>query len=321
MDFLQERHKNFNFPQNIIFDIVKKSTNTNPIKTEKIIAGYDSEIYSINTKENIEFIIRINRFGEIGFQNEAWAMNECRKVGVPVPEIFFNDNLKIENEFLEVMLISKLKGNPLKEKLKNLKKEELDKILFQAGEILSRINSIKVNSFYRRHKNGSWDFPNWNEMMKSTLKDRISEKEFILKHNFNENDFSHMLEMIEYYKDKFPCKQSVLCHGDYLPEHIFITKNNEISGIIDFGMIKGNAPIHDIAFLNFQYSKFDIESLKKGYKDKSLFDNNFDIKLNLHKLMLQIYHLAHSTKTEDIQGANFIAEKLKNTFEYLKNKI
>ncbi len=321
MNFLQERHKKFNTPQNIIFDIVKKSTNTSPIETEKIIAGYDSEIYSIKTKENIEFIIRINRFGEVGFQNEAWAMNKCRKVGVPVPEIFFNDNLKIENEFLEVMLISKLKGNPLKEKLKSLKKRELDKILFQAGEILSRINSIKVNGFYRRHKNGSWDFSNWDEMMKSTLKDRILEKEFILKHNFNENDFFNMLEMIEYYKDNFSCKQPVLCHGDYLPEHIFITKNNEISGIIDFGMIEGNASIHDIAFLNFQYSKLNIEPLKEGYKDKSLFDNNFDIRLNLHKLMLQIGHLAHSTKTGDIQGANFIAEKLRKTFEYLKNTI
>ena len=316
--FIAQRHKNLSAPESVIFDIVRKATNKTPIHKQKIVAGYDNEVYLVTSKEGNEFILRINRFGEVGFRNEAWAIEECRKSGVPVPEIFFLDDVQVGESICEVMLTNKFEGRPLGDFIKTLSTKELEAILEQAGRILRKIHSIKVGGFYRRHTDGSWDFSDWDKYMDSVIRGRNSEKQYVLDAGFTNSEFTYMIDMLKHYKINYPCHQPVLNHGDYLPEHIFVTDEKKISGIIDFGMIEGNTPIHDFAFLDFERPDIDISILKKGYGDGSLFDDSFDIKLNMHKLALQIGHLSHNVKIGDSKQAKWIAGRLRSTVEELK---
>jgi len=319
-DFIKKRHKKFKTPKRIIFNIVERVTKENPAQKQRIIGGYDNEVYSIKTEQGNEFIIRINRFGGVGFYNEAWAMKECRKSGVPVPKIFFLGNVEIDGKSYEVMLIERLKGRPLSKVYKKLSPEELNKLLEQAGEMLGKIHSVKVGGFYRRHKDGTWDFPTWDKFMDSTIRERNAEEQYILNAGFTEGQFASMIEMLEFYKTNYPCHQPVLNHGDFLPEHIFVDDGKKISGVIDFGMIEGNTPIHDFAYLNFEGPELNLEALKKGYPDKSLFDQEFDLKINLHKLALQMGHLTHNVKIGDQKQAKSIACRLNNTLRFLKTR-
>jgi len=316
--FLEERHKKFETSEKIVFDLVKKATNLKPLERKKLVRGYVNECYNVKTEKSKEFIVRINQFGGAEFKQEAWIINKCKSKGIPVAKVLLVDKIKSEDNEIEVMVQSKISGQQLEKIKRKLSKNEFAKILFQAGEILSEIHEINVKGFYRRHNGGKWDFPTWEKVMDSAIKDRSAEKEYLLREGFNEKDFNFMIEMIKKLKKDFPCKQPVLCHGDYLPEHIFIDDNLKISGIIDFGLCIGDAPIHDFAFFNLEEPNIDLNLLKKGYKNKKLFGKNFEKELALHKLTLQIGHLAHSSISGDIKQTKFHAKELRKTIDKLK---
>ena len=316
--FLEERHKKFETPEAIIFYLVKKATGLKPIEKKKFVRGYANECYGVKTENGKEFIIRINQFGGAEFEQEAWAINKCKSKGIPVTRVLLVEKIKSKNKEMEVMVQSKVSGQQLEKIKRKLSKKELANILFQAGEILNKIHGIKVKGFYRRHKGGRWDFPTWTKVMDSAIKDRSAEKKYLLREGFNEKDFNFMVEMIKKLKKDFPCKQPVLCHGDYLPEHIFVDDNLKISGIIDFGIYRGDAPIHDFAMFSLDEPNIDLNLLKKGYKNKKLFGKNFEKELALHKLTLQIGNLADCSMSEDMKQTKFHARELKKTVDKLK---
>ncbi|MBI96292.1 hypothetical protein CL656_04025 [bacterium] len=317
-EFLNNRHEKFNVSKDMVFNLVKDSTKLNPTKRNKIIEGYDNEVYSIETKEGKHFILRINRKTEAGFENEAWAMEQCKKSGVPLPKIFLLDTIQIDDKKVEVMLQNKLAGLSLEKLQTKLSKQELEQILFQAGDVLSKIHSVKADGFYHRHREGNWDFPSWDKFMQSTINGRSSEREFIFNAGFNDREFNFMINMLKKYKEEFSCDQPVLCHGDYSPEHIFVDNKLKISGIIDFGMIEGNHPIHDFAYLSFQNPQLDLKPIMEGYKNKSHFEDRFNERLNLHKLLLQMGHLAHHSKIKDYEAVKSLTLTLRKTLNFLK---
>lgn len=318
-EFLIQHHKKFSAPEGLVFDIVKDVTGKTPIRRQKLIVGVHNEVYSISTKEDEEFIVRINRKGGISFRLEQWAIELCRKHGVPVPKIFSIDDLKIKGKGYEVMVQEKLKGSPLSDIIKQREPTELNAILKQVGAILGKIHSIQVSGFYHRHIDGTWDFPDWDAFMNCALRDRISEKEHVLNAGFSKKQFEFMVDMIKYYKNEFPCNKPVLNHGDFEPMHIFVDLKNRVSGIIDFGDIQGNVPVHDLAQLNLAWPTLNIEAIKTGYREKTLFDKNFDTKLNLDMMLYQMGLLAYHDQIGDKKGKIKVANHLKNTIRFLRH--
>lgn len=316
---VEKRHETYTTPEDVVFEIVKNATGNNPVKREKIVKGYDNEVYSIETEQGNNFIVRIRRFGEVEFRQEAWAIEQSKNAGVPVPQVFFVGNIPTKDGAnLEVMVLEKLDGDSLANIRQTIDDANLRKILVEAGKILAKIHSVKSGGFYQRHENGEWDFSDWEREMDSSIKDRSGEKELILSAGFSPSDFDFMIEMMKKYKTEFPCTQPVLNHGDYLPEHIFVGKDLRISGIIDFGMFQGAPPIHDLAYLSFEEPKLDISAIKEGYSNKALFDDNFEMRLNLHKLGLQMGHLAHNIRIGDNTQAQTISGELRKTLQFLK---
>ena len=49
---------------------------------------------STASRQGKPFIVKIRRLGELGFEQEAWRMEACRAVGVPVPEILLLERIQ-----------------------------------------------------------------------------------------------------------------------------------------------------------------------------------------------------------------------------------
>lgn len=314
---MQKRHENYITPESVVFSLVKKTTRKEPLEREKIVRGYDNEVYLVRTKGGEDLIVRIKRFGEVSFQQEAWAMTQCREADVPVPDLFLVDKISLDNQNLEVMITSRVNGQPLDICLKNLSSDDLRKTLIRAGEVLGKIHSIKVGGFYLLREEGRWDFSDWESVMNSTITNRSKEKDLILSAGFTDTDFDFMIQMLEKYKKDFSNQTPVLNHGDYLPEHIFVNDDLQISGVIDFGSSQGASPVHDFAYFNFEEPSLDLESLKEGYGNKTLFDDSFNMQLNLEKLALEMGHLAHSKRVGDTNRTKIIAKELDKTIKII----
>lgn len=314
-NFLKARHAAYATPEDDIFRLVQKATGQQPQSSQKIVRGYDNEVYAVKTQQGQVCIVRINRHGKTGFDQEAWALEKCRAAGVPVPEILLIDVIEVDEHKDSVMVQRKLPGAALSDIQKSLTQNELQAVFCQAGEILSKIHSIKVNGFYKRHADGSWDFSTWHKVMMSALKDRAAEKTFILASGFSETEFNVMLGLLKRYRDGFVCDQPVLCHGDFLPDHIFVDERLVISGIIDFGEFQGGPPIHDFARLSLGHPEIKLDWLKFGYADKTIFEHNFGTRLTLHKIPLQMGYLAHYVQSGNTEAATVTAAGLRTTLD------
>ena len=73
------------------------------------------------------------------------------------------------------------------------------------------------------------------------------------------------------------------------------------------------SPIHDFAYLSFEEPALNLEPLKAGYADTRLFDERFDMGLNLYKVGLQMGYLAHYVKTGNTAAVRFAAGQLRKT--------
>ena len=285
-------------PKAVVFNLVKRAVESDPVEIEGAARGYDNEVYFVKTIDGNVFVVRVKRFGEVSFRQEAWAMERCRETGVPVPKIFLVDEVSFGGRRMEVMVQSKVLGKSLSEIQKRLSKEEFIEILRRVGEVLGRIHSVKVYGFWRRLDSGRWSLVGWERYMRSIIRDRSSERRYILSAGFSQEDFDFMIDMLWKYREEFPCDQPVLCHGDLLPEHIFVNveEDFEITGVIDFGEFQGAPNIHDFDVLSFECPTFDLLPLLEGYPYRECLNDDFEMRLNLHKLALLMGYLAHHMK-------------------------
>jgi len=84
---LAQRHASYQTPEAIIFALVKEHTGCTGRRCSKIVKGYDSEVYDVATQEGMAFIVKIRHAGEVTYEQERWAMEQCRALEVPVARI------------------------------------------------------------------------------------------------------------------------------------------------------------------------------------------------------------------------------------------
>ncbi|MCX6705527.1 MAG: phosphotransferase, partial [Candidatus Woesebacteria bacterium] len=117
-------------------------------------------------------------------------------------------------------------------------------------------------------------------------------------------------------KEMFKIDEAYLLHGDFGPKHLLIV-DNHVTGILDFEGAKGGDPIRDLAWLNFFYGdSFSIDWLKVGYKNKDIFDENFDLKMKLYRLHLGLdlleYYESEKNKSGMIHTRERFIKELEN---------
>src|SRR5690349_282857 len=107
-EFLRRRHAAYHTPERTIFSLIKQATGLEAVERHPIVAGYDNEVYSVRTQPGQVFILRIRRYGETEMEQEAWAIQQCRAAGVPVPEVLLVTTISTEGLNREVMVQMKL---------------------------------------------------------------------------------------------------------------------------------------------------------------------------------------------------------------------
>ena len=222
---------------------------------------------------------------------------------------------------MEVMVQTRAIGEKLNDVLRKLEKPDFDRILLQVGEVLGRVHSIQVEGVGRRHADGTWDFPIWEQMMTSEARNIGCTKEYIIQAGFSEREYNFMVEMLDKRRDEFPCHQPVLCHGDFEPDHILVDENLKVSGVIDFGQIQGGPPILDFMFFSLAQPELTLGPIRSGYPERELTEDRFDRQLNLYRLGFLMGCLAHITKmgNKDADKTPDVSGQLKKTLEALKH--
>lgn len=275
INFINNLHKGFNFPLDVLKNYIQNNTDIEISDFTKITKGYESEVYEMG-----RYMIKICRDGDVSYSCVKWAVDKCKEKNIKVPNIVKCDEIN----GLEIMIEEKIAGNPLTPDLYE-----------QAGTELKKIHQIKVDGFWRRHKDGTFDFSEYKDMARSSTQDRLKEMPLICAGNaFNTGSINKM-ESFLFQAEGFDV-EPVLNHGDYAPKHILCEKN--INGIIDFGGFHGGSIYSDLAYFSLNSDGQYFNEFTKGY---GKIDNDRLINAKVISLM---GYLAHSRKIGDDEDAD-----------------
>jgi aminoglycoside phosphotransferase (APT) family kinase protein len=298
-DSVRRRQAQVRTPESAVFTLVRRATAGEPIGLTRLATGYENEVYVVHMRDGAAFVVRVRHWGSVDFRHEAWAIDRCREAGVPAPAVLLVDEIPSGGLSVQAMVQEHAAGRSLRDALAVIDGPALDRVLCQAGEVLGGIHGIEVEGFGCRVGEGRWDHATWEEEMDAELAGARAKRDYVLQAGFSAREFDFMLAMLERYRDEFPCRRPVLCHGDLVPEHIFVDGDMNISAVIDWGQIHGAPPIVDFMHLSLARPELDLGAVRRGYPNKDVVGKDFDLRLHLQRLSFLLGCVAHVTKTGD----------------------
>ncbi len=299
--YLSSIHQNLRTPEEVIRDVVKEGTGLELLSKNRIIAGEVNEVYDIALIGGTHIILRISKEGSPNFQQEKWATTECKKVGVPVPEIIFIKYVTIEGKEYSMCLMEKLVGKPLERGEINFDKLDLEmrkNLIRQAGEILSKIHSIPTAGFGWIIGEGKAEYSSFQDLLLEKVRKQKQLEKISVEEGLGRNIITRAFKVVDRYKDSYSKQTTKLNHGDYSHKH-FMVRDNIITGILDWGSVRSDSPIYDFATWDYWFGDaIPTEWLKDGYQDKFLFDGNFNDFLHMLRIfnsfdLLEWYYQKH----------------------------
>jgi aminoglycoside phosphotransferase (APT) family kinase protein len=300
--YLERKHGSFNTPVHLIEKAIANVTKSKIVKKIRIVEGEINEVYEVLTDDDKSLIVRISRSEHPSFDAEKNVIKLVRLSGIPAPRVLTVDELSYKGKRLTFCIEEKLEGVPLKILMPDIDQNILRSLIIEAGEILSKINSITEDRF--GSLNRITPFKTWPDYIFSL---ETKEPKIITAAGnigIDTNYVKRAFEIIRKNDILFDLKEPKLLHGDFSPKHLLI-KGNHITGIIDFENAKGGDPVRDLSWVNFFYGdSFPIEWLKEGYSEKCIFDNNFDLKMKLYRLHIGLDLLDYYASEDNIAGLN-----------------
>lgn len=311
--YLASLHNQLHTSDEIIHDVVKEGTGLDLISKEKIIAGEANEVYDITLSNNNHVILRISKQGNPNFQQEKWAIEQVKKVGVPAPEILLIIYKTIDGQEHSFCLMEKVDGEPLERgnmDFNKLSEQTRKSYIIQAGEILSKIHSIKTKG-YGWISGEKSEFETIDEVIEQIVKMKESLYQFADKHTVDQT-----MNIVEKYKIQYASLPTFLNHGDYSHKH-FMVKNHHIVSIIDWGGVRSDSPIMEFAAWDYWFGEYiPTLWLMEGYQNKQLFNNEFEEMLHFLRIIRGIEVISWYSMQNYKQGVQLALKKLKDDVEY-----
>jgi aminoglycoside phosphotransferase (APT) family kinase protein len=313
-----------------IKQIIERELNAETLEIKRITEGYSHHMYLVKIdKKPFEVIVRFsnNKDKTHGLGKEKYVIETLQKNNIPAPKIFvFHE---------DYMILEKFNGIRLDTVWDSLPKSEKIQITEELGKLLSKIHSIKLETFGEVQENGH---------IKSDMEDTFKFRKEGEPLQFNPflrevlvaggKDFSRLIaykhltaefvaEYIKYlYKnlDKIDYEEyPVLCHGDFHQGHIFIEKTNDnykIIGLIDFEFARAYPPEYDLLKLH-RNGFFDDPELKqaliKGYGKIN------ESAVEIHRLIRDMGFAQVMLDAGNRELSNKTLEKIKQTIGFQGN--
>lgn len=309
-DFVNQRHAAYQMPPALLFDLIRQTTGDEPSHSEKLVRGYDNEVYAVQTQQGHDYIVRIQQQGGAGYAEEQWAIERCRAVGVPVPVIEYVGLLALEGQAKPVMVQRRVPGRPLSDIYTTLNQAERVHVFSQVGAILSQIHSIQVDGFYKLRPDGHWDFPDWASIDQANRRDRSAERPYLLQAGLQAQEIDTLLALILTQRPPMD-RQPVLCHADLGLDHLFVDASLTITGVIDFGEFQGGLPLVDFAQLRLDCTDEELQWVQAGYANQALFADDFAQRLRLSRLNFLTGYLAHCVRIGDHEERLIVLDTLR----------
>jgi hypothetical protein len=320
-NYLRKFHSKLVTPNEIIDGVVEEATGSKTKKKERIIAGEINEIYNIVLENEENVIVKITKGGDMAqYEREDWAFKACKNIGgIPIPELLFVKNVVGESQTLSLCVQRKLLGSTLKGgkiDFGKYNKNRQKRIIYKAGEILSKIHTIKTKGFGYLNANGIGSYSTYSQLMSEYVKDFDKYLSLSTDIGMPKKSMQKIFSILIEKEHTAPKLSPILSHNDYTLNHIMVNSKDEITGIIDWGEAEGHSPVNDFAKWSFWVEEIPIEWLQEGYSNKRIFDREYEDMLHWSRLSIGIGALSWYYVRKYRAGIKEVTQKLLRDLEY-----
>lgn len=307
---LAKIHASFSTPKDIISEIITKFENGKILNLERIIAGEANEVYAIITTKN-KFILRIDHRNYQSFELEKWVKQKSLKLGVAVPKVFEIGFLQNNGEKYQYSLEEFINGKI--HSIYDTDKSILTPIFEEAGEILSKIHSVKLGGFGNLNEKHEGEYSSFVDKINTEkLKNIANYQKIAVSRNLDWNLLEMAFAKLKNNLKVFKNEPSVLVHGDFNHKHFVVNKDLQIRAILDWGEARAGSAVEDFGGWQFWFGDiFPVTILTKKYTNKNYLADNFELKLEIYQIIKVLDLIFYYDEIDDLNFFEFVMKKLK----------
>jgi aminoglycoside phosphotransferase (APT) family kinase protein len=253
---------NNNRPECSIVKAIAEKYLSNILSVEAVPKGSSTYVYRVVASSGTYYLRFLPE--DASFAAEVLTHNNLYALGVRVPKVVTFEH-KNESTGLSLMLVDEIKGTCIED---DYPQNNLKTILHEAGRQLALIHSVPVDGFgwidrnsYDKLKGEKHSFDEYfTEYLNNDL-------QALNLFDFSDAERLQITDLMLTAKEILNVEKAVLVHGDFDISHIFHSEGS-YSGIIDFGEIRGNNPMFDLAtFAGFYQDRKNYSYLLEGYSE------------------------------------------------------
>jgi aminoglycoside phosphotransferase (APT) family kinase protein len=230
------------------------------------------------TVSGARLVIRGAADDGIGLDQEAWFLDRARHAGVPAPEVQWLGAVDTPAGPRPVMVQTAAAGRALAGMLPGMSAGQRRSAARACGQAVARLHSVRVGGFYRRHTDGGFDFADVAALAAADLANRLDDLRVLSRAGLTPAEARQAAELLPEAVAARGDGPAVLCHGDLIPDHIFVVARADaavtVTGLIDFGDACGGRPLDDMAVLCRNWPDVDRAALAAGYGPAAFWDDH-----------------------------------------------
>lgn len=346
-EFLQQFHAGFATSREVVLDLVATATGhaslsgAGLIRLSRIVDGYDNEVYRADLgvprqRDPTVVYVRIRRYGEGTFDEEAQAMAWAREAGVPVPEVIMTcelatpSNPSIPSDPADpgrrgtargVMVVAAASGRSLDTTFEALSPGRRDQVLTNLGRTLAQLHAVATPGWWRPDGE-SW--PTAEQLRDGYIRGRRTERDHLIHAGLTTSEIERTYAALDTFLDAQAApdrRGPVLCHGDLHPRHVFVDDDLDVTALIDWAMWHGGEAAGEFAgvWKSFGYDALSPILQIEGFGDRP---GATPIHARYRRQLAalahqQIGHIAHHVTIGDIHGTEVNVAHLRDALHRL----
>ena len=253
-----------NAPEASVVRAVAEKYISDVVSVERVSKGWSTYVYRVTTDSNTYYIRFLPE--DASFAAEVLAHNILLDKGVTVPRVIGFEH-RDETTGLSVMVTEEIPGVCVEDEWP---RDDLRGILREAGRQIARVHEVPVDGF-------GWIDRTSHDKLKAekrTFQDYFTEflssdLQALERYEFTDEERVRIADLMGTACQMLDTQDAVLVHGDFDVSHIFHS-NGRYRGLIDFGEIRGNNRLFDLAtFTLFDGSpdRIAYSHILEGYRE------------------------------------------------------
>lgn len=262
--YVTELHKRFGLDFPAISALVKDATQRKVASAERVIKGDEYEVHRVQLTDGSVVYLRVAQPGTspIKVRHEAWAMEQARDGGVPVPEVLAVQSIESADGDRVAMVLREAPGRQLRYVVPLLSADQRSAVLAELGRTLRTLHSITMPGAGVPGEEGRWtDLESKRQQYVASV---LDDTRHLTSAGLTSAEVEQVIKIVQ--ESDIPLEDPpVLCHGDLSEEHVFVDSDLRVVGVIDWGLWYAGSAASELAGMAMGFAAADLESIIAGH--------------------------------------------------------